>query len=242
MDVSEKLQYKLESPKQRYSRHNQNGKANLKLNLESPSRMSVKSNESNGDSSTVQKNEFKNDELDGVFEVYYERNRDMLEDEHPDLSEEEIKKYLRKTWNDMNSSFRRKYRLYIKSEGNHSKENTPESEEDTSTDAESVTKDTKKTKSKVEKDETSTVETKKPRPYNLFKGMKQEKVCQICEKTGKLTRCRGPCYSYFHLSCVKPGESSPEHSVDESMYSDKLFDDLREIKRNNTDDEENSGT
>ncbi|XP_035729731.1 histone-lysine N-methyltransferase NSD2-like isoform X1 [Vespa mandarinia] len=233
VDVSEKLQYKLESPKLRYLQH-ENGKANLRLNFESPSRISVKSNESNSDSSTTQKNDFKSDELDGVFEVYYERNRDMLEDEHPDLSEEEIKKYLRKTWNDMNSSFRRKYRLYIKSEDNQSKENTPESEEDTSTDAESITKDIKKLS------RSNTVETKKTRPYNLFKGMKQEKVCQICEKTGKLTRCRGPCYSYFHLSCVKPGESSPEHSIDESTYSDKLFDDLREIKRNNTDDEENS--
>ncbi|XP_015183838.1 PREDICTED: histone-lysine N-methyltransferase NSD2 isoform X1 [Polistes dominula] len=240
IDVSDKLQYKLQSPKLRYLRHNENGKANVRLNLESPSRMSTKSNESN-DSSATQKSDFKSDERpEGVFEVYYERNRDMLEDEHPDLSEEEIRKYLRKTWNDMNSSFRRKYRLYVKSEGNQSKDDAPEeSEEDTSTDAESVvTKDTKKVKSKIEKEDA--VETKKPRPYNLFKGMKAEKVCQICEKTGKLTRCRGPCYSYFHLSCVKPGESSPEHSIDESTYSDKLFEDLREIKRSNTDDEENS--
>ncbi|XP_039304708.1 histone-lysine N-methyltransferase NSD2 isoform X2 [Solenopsis invicta] len=83
-------------------------------------------------------------------------------------------------------------------------------------------------------------ETKR-RPYNLFKGMKQEKVCQICEKTGKLTRCKGPCYSYFHLSCVKPGESSPEYSVDENTLDERLLSDLNIIKRSINGESENNG-
>lgn len=67
------------------------------------------------------------------------------------------------------------------------------------------------------------------RPLNLFKGIKQERVCQICEQTGKLVRCKGPCFSYYHLSCVKPGES-PENSEVEDNLEDELFQDLKEIR------------
>lgn len=72
---------------------------------------------------------------------------------------------------------------------------------------------------------------KRHRPYKLFKGMKNERVCQICEKTGKLIRCRGPCHSYFHLACVKPGESSPEPSEAGDIEENSAYkEDLKEIK------------
>jgi hypothetical protein len=98
----------------------------------------------------------------------------------------------------------------------------------------------KKRKCKTEKEEFACKEDpstpslelgKRSRPYKLFKGMKNERVCQICEASGKLIRCKGPCYSYFHLSCVKPGESSPEPSEAGDLEENVAYrDDLREIK------------
>ncbi|CAL7936216.1 unnamed protein product [Xylocopa violacea] len=224
----------------------ENGKNHLKLNSDTPPLSPLSQRDSSDDISIIQKVEFKPDEdVDGVFEVYYERNRDMLEDEYPDASEHDIKKYLKKTWDTMNSSFRKKYRSYVTSDttgtNTRIKENSSDQEDDLLMEIDGNTKDNKKLKIKVEKEEMCVSETKKNRPYNLFKGMKQEKVCQICEKTGKLTRCKGPCYSYFHLSCVKPGESSPEHSIDENTMDDKILDDIKEIKQSNFDEDENNG-
>ena len=87
----------------------------------------------------------------------------------------------------------------------------------------------KKGKSKREKEGLSGKGTIRLRPLNLFKGIKQERVCQICEQTGKLVRCKGPCFSYYHLSCVKPGES-PESSEVEDNLEDELYQDLKEIR------------
>ena len=235
---------KTDGTKPKLLKYIENGKNNLKLNSDIPPLSPLTQRNSNDEVSLMQKVEFRPEEkVDGVFEVYYERNRDMLEDEYPDASERDIKKYLKKNWDNMNSSFRKKYRSYITSDSTsaHTKENLLNNEDDLLEVDESA-KDNKKSRIKAEKEETSVSETKKNKPYNLFKGMKQEKVCQICEKTGKLTRCKGPCYSYFHLSCVKPGESSPEHSIDENIMDDKILDDIKEIKQSNTDDDENNGT
>lgn len=222
----------------------ENGKNHSKLNSDTPPLSPLSQRDSNDEISLVQKVEFRTEEdVDGVFEVYYERNRDMLEDEYPDASEHDIRKYLKKTWDNMNSSFRKKYRSYVTSDTTsaHTKENSLNNEDDL-LEMNGSAKDNKRSRIKVEKEEISVSETKRNRPYNLFKGTKQEKVCQICEKTGKLTRCKGPCYSYFHLSCVKPGESSPEHSVDENIMDDKILDDINEIKQSNIDNDENNGT
>lgn len=231
-DNIEKSPRKLEGTKLKNLRVVVNGKNDAKLNLDAIS-SSPSSHKSQSDSSSsntkVDRNE---EEEDGVFEIYYERNRDMLEDEYPDASEHDIKKYLRKTWDNMDPAFRKKYRYHM-THGNseHSKESSSDHDDETSIGIDISAKENKKTKNKVDKDESSVSETRRSRPHNLFKGMKQEKVCQICEKTGKLTRCKGPCYSYFHLSCVKPGESSPEHSVDDNTLDDKIIDDVNVIKR-----------
>lgn len=234
-DNTEKSPRKLEGTKSRSSRSIMNGKNDAKLNSDArPSTPSNHRSQSDNSSSTkVDRNE---EEEDGVFEIYYERNRDMLEDEYPDASEHDIKKYLRKTWDNMDPSFRKKYRSYMtRDNSEHSKESSSEHDDETSVGTDMSAKENKKTKNKtkvdkdLDKDESSIFDTK--RKHNLFKGMKTEKVCQICEKTGKLTRCKGPCYSYFHLSCVKPGESSPEHSIDDNMSEDKIIDDVNVIKR-----------
>lgn len=216
-----------------------NGKIDLKLNLDSlPS--SPSSHKSSHDNTNTKVDKSEEDE-DGVFEVYYERNRDLLEDEYPNASEHDIKKYLRKTWDGMDTAFRKKYRAYMTRDSSHSKESTPDHEDlETSIEIDTSTREGRK-KNKLDKEESSVSEIKRGRPYNLFKGMKQEKVCQICEKTGKLTRCKGPCYSYFHLSCVKPGESSPEHSVDENISDDRILDDLNIIKKSINSEHENNG-
>lgn len=239
------MQYKTDGAKTKVLKYIENGKNHSKLNSDTPPLSPSSQRDSSDEVSTAQKVEFKPEEdVDGVFEVYYERNRDMLEDEYPDASENDIRKYLKKTWDTMNSSFRKKYRSYVTTDGNsaQTKENSSDHEDDLLVEIDGNNKEIKKSKVKVEKDDMTVSETKRNRPYNLFKGMKQEKVCQICEQTGKLTRCKGPCYSYFHLSCVKPGESSPEHSIDENTMDDKILDDIKEIKRCNTDDDENNGT
>ncbi|XP_032662597.1 histone-lysine N-methyltransferase NSD2 isoform X2 [Odontomachus brunneus] len=234
-DNMEKSPRKSEGTKSKNSRSVVNGKNDAKLNSDArPSTPSSHRSQSDNSSSTkVDRNE---EEEDGVFEIYYERNRDMLEDEYPDASEHDIKKYLRKTWDNMDPSFRKKYRSYMtRDNSEHSKESSSEHDDETSVSTDISAKENKKTKNKtkvdkdLDKDENSIFDTK--RKHNLFKGMKTEKVCQICEKTGKLTRCKGPCYSYFHLPCVKPGESSPEHSIDDNTSEDKIIDDVNVIKR-----------
>ncbi|KAG6463584.1 hypothetical protein O3G_MSEX013956 [Manduca sexta] len=37
---------------------------------------------------------------------------------------------------------------------------------------------------------------------NIFKGLVREKVCDICESTGNLVKCKS-CYGMFHVDCVK---------------------------------------
>lgn len=159
--------------------------------------------------------------------------------EIPDVNVKENKKKNKIDREDNSISETKRSRVY-KNSYLHSKESTPD-EDEISIETETSVKENKKTKSKIDREENSVSETKRSRLHNLFKGMKQEKVCQICEKTGKLTRCKGPCYSYFHLSCVKPGESSPEYSVDENTLDDRLLSDLNIIKRSINDENENNG-
>ena len=45
----------------------------------------------------------------------------------------------------------------------------------------------------------------------LFRGTKQEKVCQICEKPGDTVKCRGPCCGSFHLECVSKSLAAKEN-------------------------------
>ncbi|XP_044753544.1 uncharacterized protein LOC123312969 [Coccinella septempunctata] len=38
---------------------------------------------------------------------------------------------------------------------------------------------------------------------NIFRGVPKEKVCQICEKSGEVVKCRGPCNGDFHVKCIE---------------------------------------
>ncbi|XP_022123425.2 histone-lysine N-methyltransferase, H3 lysine-36 specific [Pieris rapae] len=42
-----------------------------------------------------------------------------------------------------------------------------------------------------------------PKP-NLFKGLIREKLCQVCERTGDLIKCKG-CHNFFHANCSRKG-------------------------------------
>lgn len=236
-DNVEKSPRKSEGARSRSSRYVINDKNDAKLNLDARPSSPMNKPQSDTKSDRIEEDE------DGVFEIYYERNRDMLEDEYPNASQHDIKKYLRNTWNGMDPAFRKKYRsIMARNNSENSKESSSDHDDETSVGTDTSAKENKKAKSKVDdkvKDESLVLSEVKKKPQNLFKGMKQEKVCQICEKTGKLTRCKGPCYSYFHLSCVKPGESSPEHSVDDNMSEDKIIDDVNVIKRSIGDDNGN---
>lgn len=287
----------------------------IDLNTETPPTPPSSHKDSSDECTIIKKDKVKKrkKDLDGDFELYYERNRDMIEDAQPDATEEEIRTYLEKTWANMSLTLRSKYRSRIQlvngvptkedpidqedvssvesdsryngdsksgkkrkstnvvqakepstdqedessieSDSKYNKKSKPikkkkspnsvrtkegstDQEEESSVDLE--TKYTKKPKSsKSEKEEPRGNEpARKPRPYNLFRGTKQERVCQICERTGDLTRCKGPCYSYFHLSCVKPGESSSECSMDEDTMENGLFGDLKEMKKSSTNEED----
>ncbi|XP_011707268.1 PREDICTED: histone-lysine N-methyltransferase NSD2 isoform X2 [Wasmannia auropunctata] len=274
-----------------------NGKIYSKPNSDS-SPSSPSSHKSSPESTNARNLKNEEDEEEN-FNLYYDENKKLLEIEYPNYSKDDIKIFLRKSWDTMDADYREKYALYMNKNSHNnsrksdsskdnsrklesskdnsrkfdssrkfenskdnsrkfenskdnsrklenSKDNSLDEDEmsmeiDTSLKEKDEKEESKKTKSKTDREENSVSETKRSRLHNLFKGMKQEKVCQICEKTGKLTRCKGPCYSYFHLSCVKPGESSPEYSVDENTLDDRLLnEDVNIIKRSFKCDSENN--
>ncbi|KAL0860813.1 hypothetical protein ABMA27_009357 [Loxostege sticticalis] len=84
-----------------------------------------------------------------------------------------------------------------------------------------------------------------PKP-NIFKGLVREKVCEICEKTGNLVKCKG-CSCMFHVDCdmkeqekeavvastrgrkkkKKPGRK-PKNFEDSGSHSDEKSQDISE--------------
>lgn len=113
----------------------------------------------------------------------------------------------------------------------------------------------KKRKSKTEKGDESpngdkedtsfiTDLLKKPRQLKLFKGLKNERVCQLCEEPGKIVRCKGPCYSYYHLSCAKPGESpEPSEAGDDNEAFKEDMEQIQEkVKENSSRKEEDDSS
>ncbi|XP_043276284.1 histone-lysine N-methyltransferase NSD2 [Venturia canescens] len=307
-DVSDKGETETSKKKSHKGQSEDDEKSSTNLNAETPPTPPSSHKDSSDECTIIKKDKVKKrkKDLDGDFEFYYERNRDMIEDAQPDATEDEIRTYLEKTWANMSLTLRSKYRSRIKpangeptkedsidqedvssiesdsrynansksakkkksTDAVQAKEPSTDQEDESSVESDSrynkKSKSTRKKKSKnsvrtkesstdqeeessvdlepkyhkkpksneSEKEESRVNETvKRRRPYNLFRGTKQERVCQICEKTGDLTRCKGPCYSYFHLSCVKPGESSSECSMDEDTMENGLFSDLKETKK-----------
>lgn len=276
-DSEAEVEEKLEKPKvrkqkqQRIDKGGDNVKVEVNLGANTPPTPPSSHKDSSDEASLPRKPKGKKsgkESAEGDFEIYFERNRDRIEDDQPDASESEIRRYLKKTWANMDNASKSIYQGRLKLNDSSQMEESSsddEDEEDEDEDEEEEEEEedddeeeeeeeeregrtfSRKKKSKSKVNSTKHSNLKKKRPFNLFKGTKQERVCQICEKTGKLTRCRGPCYSYFHLPCVKPGESSPENSMDGITTEDEMYDSsskeakdnfVREDNCNNQDEEE----
>jgi hypothetical protein len=78
-------------------------------------------------------------------------------------------------------------------------------------DDESDSHDSEKGDSRESHDSSSTPFFKLKKGGGLFRGTKQEKVCQICEKPGDTVKCRGPCCGTFHLECVSKSLAAKEN-------------------------------
>jgi len=83
------------------------------------------------------------------------------------------------------------------------------SEEDV--DDERDSHDSEKADSRESHDSSPTPFFKLKKGGGLFRGTKQEKVCQICEKPGDTVKCRGPCCGTFHLECVSKSLAAKEN-------------------------------
>jgi len=64
------------------------------------SKLNSDSHKSSFKSAKICKNEV--DEK-STFKLYYEGNKNLLENEYPSMSKDDIKKYLQKTWDNMNT-------------------------------------------------------------------------------------------------------------------------------------------
>ncbi|XP_014214983.1 histone-lysine N-methyltransferase NSD2 [Copidosoma floridanum] len=277
----------------KFKANGESQETNGNINLETPPTPPSSHKDSSDEGSTVKTGKDRQLAVEGIFEIFCERERESAEKLDPNANENNIREYLKKMWDLMSLQDRNKYRAdYLEDEevkfyGIEREEDEEEDdevyseadksvgrsrtkndvEETTSIESESLEKLVRKRKPKrrnsSDRDDAVSVESgekpvkkrkykhddqdsssllqeaaKRVRPYKLlFKGFKNERVCQICEKPGKLIRCRGPCFSYFHPACVKPGESSPEPSEAGDLENlkaicgnDAYNEDLREIK------------
>ena len=192
---------------------------------------------------------------DRCFKTFCERNKDAYTHMDPDVNQTAISLFLLKTWKTMTPEQRNKYRTDYMSDNddedeaegtfdlevtsNESEKNLNKkskskirrelSDQDDTTSVESETVSEKKQNSKNDPNYDFIMDLSKRRSYKLFKGMKSERVCQICEKPGTLIRCKGPCHSYFHLQCVNE-EPTSEQSDSEEQNNHAYNEDFKEIK------------
>lgn len=61
----------------------------------------------------------------------------------------------------------------------------------------------------------------------LFRGLDKGPVCNVCRRTGNVSRCIGPCQLYFHADCmdadnVEPPTKKIRHVTGDGVYEDEL--------------------
>nr|CAD7406841.1 unnamed protein product [Timema cristinae] len=176
---------------------------------------------------------------DEAFLRYYDSHIDMVLDEHPQWTTEQIDTYMITNWKWVEDSKKAIFHSKVESEaearrfGNSSEDNAekPHSKlfrkggqfsarreksysklqmvKDDDSDSVKVKKlennllsDNVKTEKEMEESIPATPSAKDKKSPSLFKGMKNEKVCQICEKAGDVVRCKGPCLGVFHINCL----------------------------------------
>nr|CAD7399455.1 unnamed protein product [Timema poppensis] len=176
---------------------------------------------------------------DEAFLRFYDSHIDMVLDEHPHWTNEQIDTYVITNWKWLEDSKKAIFHSRVESVaesrrfGNSSEDNAekPHSKlfrkggqfsarrgknysklqmvKDDDSDNLKVIKlennlliDNVKTEKEMEESIPATPSSKDKKSPSLFKGMKNEKVCQICEKAGDVVRCKGPCLGVFHLNCL----------------------------------------
>uniref|UniRef100_A0A1B6KAF0 Histone-lysine N-methyltransferase n=2 Tax=Graphocephala atropunctata TaxID=36148 RepID=A0A1B6KAF0_9HEMI len=140
------------------------------------------------------------------FEVFCVKHLDRVSNDHPDLNEKEVTKYLQRMWNNMDDTKKASYKPRItnqQKEESESSEESPEEVEGSSEDAEEEVQSSKSSSPPPLAVATpKSAIAKRNNCKYLFSGAKAEKVCQICEKAGDTMRCRGPCQGYYHTDCL----------------------------------------
>ncbi|PNF15991.1 hypothetical protein B7P43_G04630, partial [Cryptotermes secundus] len=152
--------------------------------------------------------------FDPDFEAFLHKHIDHVAEERPDLSIKTVEKYLAKEWNKMDELQKSKFysRLSITNTTVERTETSSSEEED------NVNDEDERESHDSEKADSSETRESSPAPFfklkkggGLFRGTKQEKVCQICEKPGDTVKCRGPCCGTFHLECMSKSLEAKEN-------------------------------
>ncbi|KAJ9585197.1 hypothetical protein L9F63_003000, partial [Diploptera punctata] len=180
-----------------------------------------------------------NQNMRGDFKVYLKKYIDRVWEEHPELSKKAVEKYLAKEWLELDDQQKSKYNVHNSEDDNDSGEEEGEEEaEEEEVDTES--NDSGKASSTETRETSPAPHSKMRKGGGLFRGTKQEKVCQICEKPGDTVKCKGLCGGSFHVNCVsKMAESETEENNETLIEQDESTDNHKKIK--NSDEDEESG-
>lgn len=143
------------------------------------------------------------------FRLFISKHFDRVLDEHPDMKEKDVDKYLEKMWQDMDDQQKLRYRPRINVDSTADKGSEDETDESLSTDNEENINSVERTSNSSDKSSSPiplALATSKSgigkRGWSLFNGALPGKVCQICEKPGDTLRCKGPCSGTYHLECA----------------------------------------
>ncbi|XP_075224627.1 nuclear receptor binding SET domain protein isoform X2 [Lycorma delicatula] len=144
------------------------------------------------------------------FKVFSSKHFDRVLDEHSELNEKEVEKYLEKMWLDMDEQQKSRYRPRINTDPALDKGSEDESEECRSSendDEDAISEErTSNSSEKSSSPSPLAMATSKAgigkRGWGLFNRALPSKVCQICEKPGDTLRCKGPCSGTYHLECA----------------------------------------
>ncbi|XP_021923850.1 histone-lysine N-methyltransferase NSD2 isoform X3 [Zootermopsis nevadensis] len=154
----------------------------------------------------LKKYSFRGNNFGADFETFLCKHIHRVAQEHPELSTKAVEKYLAKEWSGMDEQ--QKSRFCSRLTGTNDTEkctNMSSSEEEDDVDGdvdERQSNESEKADSNDTRDSSPAPFFKLRKGCGLFRGTRQEKVCQICEKPGDTVKCRGPCCGTFHIKCV----------------------------------------
>lgn len=152
------------------------------------------------------------------FVVFSSKHFDRVSDEHPELKEKEVDKYLEKMWLEMDDVQKARYRSRLVGQDAVVSESESTEEEEVESTEQSENDDEQRSEKSGSLTPPPVMPTSRTgaskRAISLFIGAKNERACQICEKPGETVRCRGPCNGYYHMDCLnKPKDSNGEEKV-----------------------------